>query len=446
MADIEQQKPWAEKTADEKLDYRLQAWLNPPVTFASPEAAEAYQARVRRLADAILLEKTPDRVPVPLLTAEVYPAVWGGLTPYDAMYDYDRASKAFIDFNVEFQPDAMVPPGGGGPMPGRVLDLLDHRVFSWPGHGAPKELGLQCIDRAWMDAEEYDDFISDPTDFLTRRLLPRVCGGLQGLARLGCVLDRAGYFASWADPDVLESLERLVAVGKETTAWFHKLVPTLDRLQGLGFPPYVGAICLAPFDFLGNDLRGTKELALDLYRRPEKVIDACNHLVPMIVRSVMGCTRPNMPPCVFWPLHRGADALMSLDQFKTFYWPSLRAVALALIDEGFIPVFFGEGSLDSRLEIIASDLPRGRTVWLLDRTDMALAKATLGKVAAIQGNVPLSLLQFGTPEAVRAYCRALIEVAGPGGGFLLDSGAALHEARAENVRAMIQAAQDYGVY
>ena len=66
-------------------------------------------------------------------------------------------------------------------------------------------------------------------------------------------------------------------------------------------------------------------------------------------------------------------------------------------------------------------------------------------MAALQGNVPLSLLQLSTPEAVREYCRKLIEVAAPGGGFLLDSGAVLHQCKAENVKAMIQAAHDFGV-
>ncbi|HLA81198.1 MAG TPA: hypothetical protein VJP78_06245, partial [Thermoleophilia bacterium] len=145
-------KPWSLMTPDEKLEHRLDAWLNPPVSFASPEAEGSYKARVERLRDAILLQKAPDRVPVPLMNVGGYASIWGGLTPYDTFYDLDRVAEVSIDFNLEFQPDAMVPPGGGGPMPGRVLDLLDHRVFSWPGHGAPKELGLQCIDRAWMDA------------------------------------------------------------------------------------------------------------------------------------------------------------------------------------------------------------------------------------------------------------------------------------------------------
>ena len=102
--------------------------------------------------------------------------------------------------------------------------------------------------------------------------------------------------------------------------------------------------------------------------------------------------------------------------------------------------------MDSRLEVIAEDIPKGKSVWLLDRTDMAHAKATLGHVAALQGNVPLSLLATGTPEEVRQYCRRLIEVAAPGGGFILDSGAVLYEAPEDNVKAMLQAAHDYGKY
>jgi hypothetical protein len=52
----------------------------------------------------------------------------------------------------------------------------------------------------------------------------------------------------------------------------------------------------------------------------------------------------------------------------------------------------------------------------------------------------------GTPEEVRKYCRDLIEVAAAGGGFLLDSGAALYTAKPENTRAMIAAARDFGAY
>ena len=444
-------KPWDEMSADEKLEHRLLAWTKPGLSFASAEAEEAYRSRVQRLIDAIRLEKEPDRVPVPLLLAEIYPLRWAGLSAYDGMYDFARGSQAFVDFTVEFQPDALVSPAIGT-VPGRMFDLLDYRPYSWPGHGIPKDSYVQYNEREWMTAEDYDRLIDSPGEFLMRRYLPAISGALEGLAKLGNAFGMVSFVscprfvATWGDPQVIEGLERVVLAGKEGAAWAAGISSSQARLKSQGFPALVSGSAKAPFDLLGDHFRGTKEIVLDLYRRPEKVLEACERLTPFMIRGALEGTTPDTPPCLFWPLHKGDDAHMSLEQFKAFYWPTLRAVALALIDEGFIPLFFAEGKMDSRLEVIAQDLPKGKTVWLLDRTDMARAKATLGQVAALQGNVPLSLLSKGTPEAVREYCRRLIEVAAPGGGFLLDAGAAMYDANEANVRAMIQAARDFGAY
>ena len=444
-------KPWAEMTADERLRRRLRTWLEPGIRFASEEAEASYGERVTRLSDAICLEKTPDRVPVPLLIAEIYPLVHAGLSAYDGMYDFTRASEAFVAFNQDFRPDAMVNLAVGT-APGKMFDLLDYRLFSWPGHGCPKDSVPQYNEAEWMLPEDYDHLIDDPADFLLRRFLPRIYGAFAGLDSLANPLEPLSmirstkFFSSWGRAEVIASIERITAAARLAAEYADRLGGIQARLLALGFPPLAGASAQAPFDLLGDYMRGTKQIAMDLFRRPDKVISACERLAPVLLRWVLERTTHETPPCVFWPLHKGDDAHMSPDQFRRFYWPTLRTVALGLIEEGFIPLFFAEGKMDSRLEIIAGDLPKGRTVWLLDRTDMAHAKATLGQVAALQGNVPLSLLQTGTPEEVRDYCRRLIELAAPGGGFLLDSGAVLHQGKSENIRAMIQAAHDYGRY
>jgi len=136
---------------------------------------------------------------------------------------------------------------------------------------------------------------------------------------------------------------------------------------------------------------------------------------------------------------------MSDEQFKTFYWPSLKATLLGLIEQGMIPFLFAEGRYNTRLEAIA-DLPKGKTIWLFDQSDMARAKATIGKVACIQGNMSLSLLHAGTAEEVAARTRELIDVAGKGGGFILDIGAVADEGNDENLAVMIKTAKEYGVY
>jgi uroporphyrinogen-III decarboxylase len=153
----------------------------------------------------------------------------------------------------------------------------------------------------------------------------------------------------------------------------------------------------------------------------------------------------NGNPIVFIPLHKGADGFLSDEQFKKFYWPSLRNLFLGLINEGCVPFPWAEGGYNSRLEIVA-DIPAGKVIWGFDATDMAKAKKALGKVACVTGNVPMSLLQIGTPGDVKTYAKKLIDSCGQGGGYIMMNGASIDEAKPENMKAWIDYSQEYGVY
>jgi len=150
-------------------------------------------------------------------------------------------------------------------------------------------------------------------------------------------------------------------------------------------------------------------------------------------------------PLIFIPLHKGADGFMSDKQYKTFYWPTLKKMIMEYIEQGMVPFLFAEGEYTSRLDIIG-DIPKGKVIWHFDFTDMALAKQALHGIACIAGNVPISLLNTGTPDEVRKYCKKLIDVAGKDGGFIMTSGGVIDKARPENVRAMIEFTKEYGVY
>ena len=145
------------------------------------------------------------------------------------------------------------------------------------------------------------------------------------------------------------------------------------------------------------------------------------------------------------PLHKGADGFMSDEHFRTFYWPSLKAVALGLVEEGCIPFLFCEGGYDTRLEYLA-ELPPGTCFCVFDRTDMRRAKELLGGKVCIGGNVPASLILTGTADDVRAYCKDLIDTVGPGGGYVMAFGTAMDEGKPETVHAMVDFTKEYGVY
>ena len=81
---------WEELSADEKQQEMFGAWLSPDgVEFSNSEAEKSYRERTIRIKDAILLNKTPDRVPVFTLV-NFFPAYYVGLTPHDMMYDYEK--------------------------------------------------------------------------------------------------------------------------------------------------------------------------------------------------------------------------------------------------------------------------------------------------------------------------------------------------------------------
>jgi uroporphyrinogen-III decarboxylase len=136
---------------------------------------------------------------------------------------------------------------------------------------------------------------------------------------------------------------------------------------------------------------------------------------------------------------------MSLKQFETFYWPTLKKLILAMVEKGLTPCPFFEGDYTTRLEHLR-ELPKGKVLCHFDSTDMGRVKEVLGDCLCIMGNVPSSLLQVGTIQEVKDYCRNLIDVAGKDGGFILTHRSAIDEANPANIKAMIDFTKDYGIY
>jgi uroporphyrinogen-III decarboxylase len=184
---------------------------------------------------------------------------------------------------------------------------------------------------------------------------------------------------------------------------------------------------------------------MDMYRQPDKLLEAIEVITDLTIESTINSIDNSKGFSAMFPLHKGADGWMSEKQFDTFYWPSLKKVINALIDEGILVTLFAEGSYDTRLESV-NEFPKGAVCWLFDKTDMAMAKRILGDRCCISGNVPTSLLITGTSQEVKEYCRKLIEDCGKGGGYILAGGAQVDTGKPENFRAMLEAAQEYGIY
>ena len=429
-----------------KLEEIFESWLAPQgIDFISPEAEKAYHERATRIKDAIQL-KVPDRVPV-IPSVGFFPAHYAGITTQEAMYDYDKSCQAYEKYTFDFAPDAHRGPYGLG----QVYDIIDYKLFLWPGHGVGVNMPFQYVEAEYMKANEYDALIQDPSDFWMRIYLPRIIGVLEPFIKLSPfhrVIELGGigsFISQYGRPEIRTAFEALFQAREEAMKWSEAVIASHKKVMAAGFPLLRGGRCLAPFDVLGDTLRGTRGIMLDMYRQPDKLIEAMERLTPLMIEWGVSDARSAAMPLVLIPLHKGAEGFMSDEQYKTFYWPTFRKVLLGLIDEGLIPMLFAEGSYNTRLEIIR-DLPKGKVVWRFDKTDMARAKEVLGDRACIYGNVPAAILSAGTTDDVEAYCKQLIDVAGKGGGFILSSGASLDTAKPGNVQAMIEFTKEYGIY
>jgi hypothetical protein len=434
--------------ADQRQEERFDIWMAADgIPFSDEAAKTAYRDRAAFIKDAIQLKRRPDRVPV-CPSAGFFPIEYAGKTMYEAMYDYRVLQDVWEKYHIDFAPDAYT--GPTNIVPGRVLEILDFNLYHWPGHGVPKDGEYQFVEKEYMKQEEYQDLIDDPTAFFLSKYFPRIFGALkpfEGLPLFPPVNELPSVppaMIPFGWKTMQAALAALGQAGEEALLWRTKAGVIAGRIMGKGFPAFVGGSTKAPFDVIGDSLRGTKGIMLDMYRCPDVLKEACERLTPLMVKCGVASCKANGHIMPFIPLHKGADGFLSDEMFRTFYWPTLRELIIGLINEGMVPLLFAEGGYDQRLEVI-SDIPKGKTVWWFDRTDMVMAKETVGKFSCIAGNFPLSLLCTSSPGEVREYCQELIEIMATDGGFIFSTGAGMQGAKVENVRTMIDTMKEVGV-
>ena len=373
------------------------------------------------------------------------------MTYEEAFYDQDRWLAAYEKAIVDYDPDLYFQPSGAIAASGAAHEALGNRQIKWPGHGVPADRTFQFIEGEYMKAEEYDEFLDDPSDWTVRKYLPRIYGNLQGLGMLPPLSSMlVGYAGSGitgvlAIPPIAASFGALNQAAQVSAGWSMGYAQFEQKMNAMGYPAFAAAVALAPYDLISDMLRGMRGTMVDMYRCPDKLVAAMERILPLQIGGAIGQAHMSGNPRIFIPLHRGADGFMSDDQFERFYWPTLKGLILALIGAGLVPCPFFEGGYNQRLRYL-KELPPGKVMGMFDRSDLAQVKEVVGDTLCIAGGMPVSLLQAGTPEQVRAETRKAIEIAGRDGGFIMSSSTVLDEADPELVRVWFEATREYGSY
>lgn len=192
-------------------------------------------------------------------------------------------------------------------------------------------------------------------------------------------------------------------------------------------------------------MRGTSQIMEDLILKPDLVRNLTRKTTDAVIHWLKKM-KAEVPPGSFRRILIWDDlsSFAGPKHFRQFILPIYREIYGTFPeaarwyhnDANATPIL--EGLADAGIECF----------HLGNEVDIGEAKRRIGDRVALMGNVPpLDVLRNGTPKDVSEACRVIIEKAAPGGGFILAAGGYIDEGTpAENVDAMIEAAERYGKY
>ena len=381
---------------------------------------ELYAEREKRAADAIEM-RVPDRVP---FSVNVDMHSYAGIHNSAAYYEPLAYKRAMRQVTLDLEPDMC---NAGLPMSGDALEALGVTNRLWPGGPLPPDYEYQFVEREYMKADEYDMFLSDPTDFIIRRFLPRmykVYAPLEKLPPLAMMFQGFEGLSTLFASDEFREMAKTVAAAGESMKEFRDISgDAYGEMADLGFPPFApfgSGIGGSPYDALSSFLRGMQGAMADMFRQPDKLLAACDLINRRRIangRKADPSQRPN-PKKSGMPLWRGDKSFMSQAQFERFYWPGLREAMQASIDLGWVPVPFFEAEFGERLGKLR-ELEPGKVVASIEYMDAVKAKELLAGHTCLLVRGPLSSRVWSLNQ-VEAYYKELFDKIGKGGGVMFN--------------------------
>ena len=414
--------------------------------------AGSYEEKLRRMDQCSKLQKV-DRVPIGV-NLLYFPAKYAGVTYEEMFYDQDKFIAASTKFARDFDWDAAgiirtfetVPLGlavAGTDAPtainvalasiaggGFAHDILKDLYSSHPGRELPADVESQFkIKKPLMSAEEYDEMIDDPFGFINEKIVPRAYGAL-------------------SSPGSGEATTALINLGMQLKPALDGAVKYTQEMRAAGTPPYYFSACPNPLDALGAFFRDFDQVIMDIHRIPQKVKKVCEAFMPVLlaVGKMTGdlsyqLTGSRRVFCPVW-----YNSFLSNREYREFQWPYLKWIIEELIKDDYTPLLSLQGSHDHLLDTLL-ELPEGKAIAWLDRTDLSKAKSVIGEHMCIAGGPSPAILIGSTPQEVDARVKALLAEMMSCRGFIFSLPFnCLGPANAENVIAMTEAVRKYGVY
>ena len=409
-------------------------------------AQELFNERQKLIEDSLACKNNTRMVNA--VRVNYWPYLEYGMTLADALRDYKRGNEVFVKYHQEFNPD--VASTCSANFPSKVYEIAGLKNVRWPGD--PKGLDVnapyQYIEYETMMEDEYDEFMDAPAHFAITKHMPRTATLFEPLTNLNwqnLCTGITGAVNAFTTPPMLEmykKLEEIAAINGEYRKYSGELKKTLMEM---GFPFISGTASSMAFDMLADSLRCTMGFFADIIIQPENVTRVLDRFVEYHIQGSLAMCKATGCPYAWVMLHKAFDGFISDETYRDYYWPYLKKWALAMIDNGLIPVLFTEGPYTTRLKYLA-ELPEHKCLIHFEEVDFEQAAKILGGKNCMMGGFANQDLMYCTPEQVKEKVKRIIDIMAPTGGYMFGMGASIDHAPRANMEAMFQTIQEYGKY
>ena len=314
-----------------------------------------------------------------------------------------------------------------GIVPGKLFDILDYRLYDWPGHGTPEDASYQYNEKEWMKDDEYDLLIQDPSTTGSASTC-RACSARSSRARCSAlhrprrvpftapffVPSAAAGQGDAAEDDGCRRRRHGVAAGihggrRQEMATLG--IPQTGRRRHQGALRHTGR-------------HHARHARADARQVPPAREGQGGHGAPRAAADRLGRALRTTRPAIRWcssPSTRAPTASCPTPTTATLYWPTFKGVLLGLIDQGVVPLGLRRGRLQRA--------PRG------DRRprdpgrphDLDVRRHRHGAGQGDRRRPPVHRRQrarrrcftMGTPDRMDAYVKDLLGKTAGDGGFIL---------------------------
>lgn len=279
-----------------------------------------------------------------------------------------------------------------------------------------------------MKFEEYPQLIEDPFAYWTNVIKPRSFGLLEEDPYYGNLrMDIADKILNqmWANYGSGQLVEKYQRSNVEFTS----------------------VLSMVPYDYIADYFRNFSEICVDIRRKPEWVLAACDSILENFLDGT--CARAAKPegkiPIVSLPLHMAP--FMRKKDFDKFYLPTFIKTIEMIEGYGLAPSVYAEANWDPHLEAL-NELP-GRVKIGFEKANPELVVRTVDKRHIIYGFYDATLFLAASKEQIRDEAQKLLDVAAVNGNFIFSPDKNLmqkNDGNLESVIEMVEYVREHGKY